>query len=64
LFVAGNGATEVIGFLVKAFCEEGDNVVTADRTFAVEGSREHSPSTDARFRERFRSESMYCRNRA
>jgi histidinol-phosphate aminotransferase len=33
--VVGNGANEVIGFVVKAFCEAGDNIVTADRTFAV-----------------------------
>lgn len=31
----GNGATEVIAFVIKAFCEQGDNIVTADRTFAV-----------------------------
>jgi len=31
----GNGANELIGFVVKAFCQGGDNVVTADRTFAV-----------------------------
>lgn len=31
----GNGANEVIAFVVKAFCEGGDNVITADRTFAV-----------------------------
>ena len=28
-------ATEVISFVVKAFCQEGDNIVTADKTFAV-----------------------------
>jgi histidinol-phosphate aminotransferase len=33
--VVGNGANEVIGFVIKAFCEAGDNIVTADRTFAV-----------------------------
>lgn len=33
--LVGNGANEVIGFVVRAFCREGDNVVTADRTFAV-----------------------------
>ena len=31
----GNGANEVIAFVIKAFCEWGDNIVTADRTFAV-----------------------------
>jgi histidinol-phosphate aminotransferase len=34
-FLVGNGANEVIGFLVKAFCHEGDNIITADKTFAV-----------------------------
>lgn len=34
-FIVGNGANEVIEFAVKAFCQEGDNIVTADRTFAV-----------------------------
>ncbi len=34
-FLVGNGANEVITFVIKAFCEQGDNVVTADRTFAV-----------------------------
>jgi histidinol-phosphate aminotransferase len=33
--ILGNGATEAIAFVVKAFCEQGDNIVTADRTFAV-----------------------------
>jgi histidinol-phosphate aminotransferase len=33
--VVGNGANEVIGLVIKAFCEAGDNIVTADRTFAV-----------------------------
>lgn len=31
----GDGANEVISFAIKAFCEPGDNIVTADRTFAV-----------------------------
>jgi histidinol-phosphate aminotransferase len=35
MFLVGNGANEVIGFVVKAFCGHGDNIVTADRTFAV-----------------------------
>ncbi len=34
-FLVGNGANEVIAFVIKAFCEAGDNIVTADRTFAV-----------------------------
>lgn len=34
-FLVGNGANEVIAFVIKAFCREGDNIVTADRTFAV-----------------------------
>lgn len=33
--IVGNGANEVIGFVIKAFCETGDNIITADRTFAV-----------------------------
>ena len=31
----GNGANEVIGIVIRAFCQAGDNIVTADRTFAV-----------------------------
>ncbi len=34
-FIVGNGANEVIAFVMKAFCQQGDNIVTADRTFAV-----------------------------
>ena len=33
--VIGNGATEAIAFVLRAFCEGGDNIVTADVTFAV-----------------------------
>lgn len=33
--LVGNGANEVIAFAIKAFCEPGDNIVTADKTFAV-----------------------------
>jgi histidinol-phosphate aminotransferase len=33
--LVGNGANEVITFVIKAFCEKGDNIITADRTFAV-----------------------------
>jgi histidinol-phosphate aminotransferase len=31
----GNGANEVIAFVIKAFCEKGNNIITADKTFAV-----------------------------
>ncbi len=34
-FIVGNGANEAIAFVIKAFCEAGDNIVTADKTFAV-----------------------------
>jgi histidinol-phosphate aminotransferase len=34
-FLAGNGSSECIFSVVKAFCRPGDNVITADRTFAV-----------------------------
>lgn len=34
-FLVGNGSCEVIGAIIKAFCERGDNIVTADKTFAV-----------------------------
>lgn len=34
-FLFGNGANEVIAFVIKAFCETGDNIITADKTFAV-----------------------------
>jgi histidinol-phosphate aminotransferase len=34
-FLFGNGANEAIAFVIKAFCQEGDNIVTADKTFAV-----------------------------
>ena len=33
--LVGNGANEVITFVIKAFCEQGDNIITADKTFAV-----------------------------
>jgi histidinol-phosphate aminotransferase len=33
--IVGNGANEVIAFVIKAFCREGDNIITADKTFAV-----------------------------
>jgi len=34
-FLVGNGANEVISFVIYAFCEAGDNIITADKTFAV-----------------------------
>lgn len=34
-FLVGNGSCELISSVVKAFCEQGDNIVTADKTFAV-----------------------------
>lgn len=34
-FLVGNGANEVIAFVIKAFCDKGDNIVTADKTFTV-----------------------------
>ena len=34
-FLIGNGSCELISSVVKAFCEDGDNIVTADKTFAV-----------------------------
>ena len=33
--LVGNGANEAITFVIKAFCQEGDNIITADKTFAV-----------------------------
>lgn len=33
--LVGNGANEVISFVIKAFCGQGDNIITADKTFAV-----------------------------
>ena len=34
-FLVGNGSCEVIASVIKAFCEKGDNIITADKTFAV-----------------------------
>jgi histidinol-phosphate aminotransferase len=34
-FLVGNGANEVITFAIKAFCQQHDNIITADKTFAV-----------------------------
>ena len=34
-FIVGNGSCEVIASVIKAFCQKGDNIITADKTFAV-----------------------------
>jgi histidinol-phosphate aminotransferase len=34
-FLVGNGSCEVIASVIKAFCAPGDNIITADKTFAV-----------------------------
>jgi histidinol-phosphate aminotransferase len=34
-FIIGNGANEVISCITRTFCREGDNIITAERTFAV-----------------------------
>jgi len=34
-FMVGNGSCEVISSVIKAFCQPGDNIITADKTFAV-----------------------------
>ncbi len=34
-FLVGNGSCEVIASVIKAFCDKGDNIITADKTFAV-----------------------------
>lgn len=33
--LVGNGSCEAISSVIKAFCQPGDNIVTADKTFAV-----------------------------
>lgn len=33
--LCGNGANEIIQFVISAYCEAGDNIITADKTFAV-----------------------------
>ncbi len=33
--LVGNGSCEVISAVIKALCETGDNIITADKTFAV-----------------------------
>lgn len=35
MFLVGNGSCEVIASVIKAFCAKGDNIITADKTFAV-----------------------------
>ncbi len=32
-FIVGNGANESITLLIKSFCEMGDNIITADKTY-------------------------------
>lgn len=32
-FIVGNGANEAITLLIKSFCEIGDNIITADKTY-------------------------------
>lgn len=34
-FLVGNGSCEVIASVIKAFCQPGEAIVTADKTFAV-----------------------------
>lgn len=34
-FIVGNGANDLITAIIKAFCTKGDNIITADKTFAV-----------------------------
>ena len=34
-FLVGNGSCDVIASVIKAFCQLGDNIITADKTFAV-----------------------------
>ncbi len=34
-FIIGNGANELIAFVIKAFCWKGDNIITSNKTFAV-----------------------------
>ena len=34
-FLVGNGSNEAIACVVKAFCQQGDNIITADRTYAT-----------------------------
>jgi len=34
-FLVGNGSNEVITCVLKAFCEQGDNIITTNQTYAV-----------------------------
>lgn len=34
-FLVTNGSCEAITSIIKAFCQQGDNIITADKTFAV-----------------------------
>jgi histidinol-phosphate aminotransferase len=34
-FLIGNGSNELITSIVKAFCEKGNNIIAADKTYAV-----------------------------
>ncbi|MFZ2959210.1 MAG: histidinol-phosphate transaminase [Candidatus Ozemobacteraceae bacterium] len=34
-FLVGSGANEILGFVIRSFCQSGDNIVTADRTFSA-----------------------------
>lgn len=34
-FLVGNGSNEAIACVIKAFCQSGDNIVAADKTYAV-----------------------------
>lgn len=34
-FLVGNGSSDLIASVIKAFCQQGDNIITADKTFAV-----------------------------
>jgi histidinol-phosphate aminotransferase len=34
-FLVANGGNEAISLVVKTFCRQGDNIITADKTFAV-----------------------------
>jgi len=33
--ILGNGANEIIQFVIKTYCSQGDNIITGDKTFAV-----------------------------
>lgn len=34
-FLVGNGSNEMISCVLKTFCQKGDNIITADRTYAT-----------------------------